>query len=54
MLRRILSHPKDKICLDNHCNIVYQIPSKDCDTVYVIETKQMFKQGVQEHKKGCT
>ncbi|XP_057296137.1 uncharacterized protein LOC130625075 [Hydractinia symbiolongicarpus] len=32
--------------------IVYEIPCKDCDAVYVGETKRMFKQRVQEHKRA--
>ncbi|XP_057302713.1 uncharacterized protein LOC130636882 [Hydractinia symbiolongicarpus] len=38
--------------LKSKCNIFYEIPCKDCDAVYVGETKRMFKQRVQEHKRA--
>ena len=51
-LRNILSHPKDKISMDNTNNVIYQIPCSDCDSVYIGETKRTFGQRVKEHKRA--
>ena len=48
-LRSVLSKPKDKIGMESQSNIVYEIPCKDCDSVYVGETKRQFKTRVKEH-----
>ncbi|XP_057298389.1 uncharacterized protein LOC130629264 [Hydractinia symbiolongicarpus] len=48
-LRSTLSKPKDKINMEEQNNVVYEIPCKDCDAVYIGETKRKFKQRVQEH-----
>ena len=39
-LRKILSHPKDKIPESRNNNVVYQIPCSDCNAVYIGETKR--------------
>ncbi|XP_057291948.1 uncharacterized protein LOC130614539 [Hydractinia symbiolongicarpus] len=51
-LRSTLSKPKDKINLEEQNNVVYEIPCKDCDAVYIGETKRKFKQRVQEHMRA--
>ena len=51
-LRKILSHPKDKIPEGRNNNVVYQIPCSDCNAVYIGETKRKFDCRVQEHKKA--
>ena len=48
-LRKILSHPKDKLQPDHLSNVVYEIPCSNCDAVYIGETKRRFKQRAQEH-----
>ena len=48
----MLSNPKDKITAEEQCNVIYEIPCKDCDAVYIGETKRKFKQRVQEHKRA--
>ena len=51
-LRKILSHPKDKIPQGRNNNVIYQIPCSDCNAVYIGETKRKFDCRVQEHKKA--
>ncbi|XP_057298092.1 uncharacterized protein LOC130629018 [Hydractinia symbiolongicarpus] len=51
-LKSTLSKPKDKINLEEQSNVVYEIPCKDCDAVYIGETKRKFKQRVQEHMRA--
>ncbi|XP_057301965.1 uncharacterized protein LOC130636309 isoform X1 [Hydractinia symbiolongicarpus] len=51
-LRNTLSKPKDKINMEEQNNVVYEIPCKDCDAVYIGETKRKFKQRVQEYMRA--
>ena len=37
-LRSLLVHPEDKIKLENKCEVVYQLPYKQCEKVYIGET----------------
>ena len=48
-LRRILSHPKDRIPDNDKSNVVYKINCRDCDTSYVGQTKRALKTRVSEH-----
>ena len=50
-LRSMLVHPKDKISLEDSTGVVYQIPWKDCDKVYVGETGSKFGVRKAEHKQ---
>ena len=50
-LRSILSKPKDQVNLEDQNNVVYEIPCKDCDAIYIGETKRQFKQRLQEHRR---
>lgn len=50
-IRSVLVHPKDKIKLENKSEIVYSIPCKHCDKVYIGETSRNFKYRLEEHKK---
>ena len=42
-LRRILSHPKDRIPDDDKSSIMYKINCRDCDASYVGETGRALK-----------
>ena len=51
-LRRILSHPKDRVPDDDKSNVVYKINCRDCDASYVGETKRALKTCVSEHHRA--
>ena len=51
-LSSILSKPKDQINLQDQNNVAYEIPCKDCDAIYIGETKRQFKQRLQEHRRA--
>ena len=48
-LRSMLVQPKDKRSLEDSTGVVYQIPCKDCDKVYVGETGRKFGVRKAEH-----
>ena len=48
-LRRILSHPKDRIPDDDKSSVVYKINCCDCDASYVVETGRALETHVSEH-----
>ena len=48
-LRKILSHPKDRIPDDDKSNVVYKINCRDCD---VGETGKALKTRVSEHRRA--
>ena len=50
-IRNILVHPKDKVDKMDKCEIVYKIPCKSCDKVYVGETGRKFGTRLKEHQK---
>ena len=50
-LRSILVHPKDKICKEERCGVVYAIPCRNCDFVYIGETSRQLKTRVAEHRE---
>ena len=51
-LRKILSHPKDRIPDDNKSNVVYKINCLDCDASYVGETGRALKTRISEHRRA--
>ena len=52
-LRRILSHPKDRIPDDDKSSVVvYKINCRDCDASYVGETGRALKTRVSEHRRA--
>ena len=53
ILRNMLVHPKDKQELENKCEVVYKIPCKGCDKVYVGETGRNFWTRLNKHRKDC-
>ena len=48
---RILVHPKDKIEMEEHREVVYRIPCKNCEGVYIGETGRLLKTRMEEHIK---
>ena len=50
-IRNMLVHPKDKQENLDKCEVVYRIPCKSCDSVYVGETGRKLGTRVKEHKK---
>ena len=50
-LRALLVHPKDKRSADDSTGVVYQIPCRDCDKVYIGETARKFGTRKAEHKQ---
>ena len=51
-LRRVLVHPKDKIDkLKKADGVVYKIPCKRCEEVYIGETGRQFGVRLTEHRK---
>ena len=50
-LRSMLVHPKDKRSPEDATGVVYQLPCKDCDKVYVGETGRKFGVRKAEHKQ---
>ena len=51
-LRKILSHPKDRIPDDDKSNVIYKINCRDCDASYVGETGRALKTHVSEHHRA--
>ena len=50
-IRNILVHHKDKQEKLERCEVVYKIPCKSCDSVYVGETGRKLGTRVKEHMK---
>ena len=49
-LRQLLSHQKDPIAKDDRSGVVYSIPCKDCDYVYIGETGLHLSTRINQHK----
>ncbi len=41
--RNMLVHPKDKIDKEERCGVVYRIPCRNCEYMYVGETSRQLK-----------
>ncbi|XP_052809154.1 uncharacterized protein LOC128237605 [Mya arenaria] len=52
-LRNILVHPKDKQETTEKAEVIYKIPCKNCDKVYVGESGRKFGIRLNKHKKDC-
>ena len=50
-LRNLLVHPKDRISDEEKPEVVYNIPCKNCERVYVGETGRPLGARVKEHRK---
>ena len=50
-IRNFLVHPKDKVDKLDKSEIVYKIPCKSCDQVYIGETGRKFGTRMKEHLK---
>ena len=49
--RKPLAHPKDRISDEEKPEVVYQIPCKNCERVYIGETGRPLGARVKEHRK---
>ena len=50
-IRRLLVHPKNKVELEEHGELVYQTPCKNCGVDYTGETGRLLKTRLEEHRK---
>ena len=48
-LRKILPSPKDPILTEEKHNIIYKLDCKDCDAVYMDESKRAYQTRIREH-----
>jgi len=51
MLRNLLVHPKDRVSDEEKPGVVYKIPCKNCERIYVGETERPLGTRVKEHRK---
>lgn len=49
----LFSKIKDKVPLKLRSNVVYEIPCKNCDCIYIGQTKQYISRRIQNHKQDC-
>ena len=50
-LRKELVHPKDKVDKLKTSGVIYGVPCKDCDAIYIGETGRPLATRIKEHKK---
>jgi len=50
-LWNILVHPKGKICNEKKSEVMYKIPCRNCERVYIGETENLLGIRVKEHRK---
>ena len=48
-LHKILPCPKDPIPIEKKHNIIYKLDCKDCDDVYISESKRAYQTRIGEH-----
>ena len=48
----VFRKPEDVICDEKKCGLVYKIPCRDCDAVYVGETGRSLSTRKKEHVKA--
>ena len=51
-LSSVFRKPKDAICDEKKCGLVYEFPCRDCDAVYVGETGRSLSTRKKEHVKA--
>ena len=51
-IRTYLPSPKDPITSDEITCVVYEVPCKDCDFVYVGQTKRDLNSRLKEHQRA--
>ena len=51
-LSSVFRKPKDVICDEKKCGLVYEIPCCDCDAVYVGETERSLSTRKKKHVKA--
>ena len=49
----MIVHPKDKQSTSEKAEIIYKIPCKNCEQVYIGESGRKFGIRLGEHKKDC-
>ena len=49
-IRNMVVHAKDEIPIDRKDGVVYQVPCKNCETVYIGETSKALGTRISEHK----
>ena len=52
-IKNMLVHPKDKQSTSEKAEIIYKIPFKNCEQVYIGESGRKFGIRLGEHKKDC-
>ena len=50
-LRDLLVHPKDKLSACEKSNVVYEVPCKNCQSVYIGETGRLLSIRIKEHSE---
>ncbi len=50
-IRSLLVHHNGKCEVAEQEELVYNIPSKNCENVYIVETRRLFKSMLVEHKR---
>ena len=50
-ISQMIVHPKDQICKEEKCGVVYQISCQNCDSVYIGETGRKLNIRITEHRK---
>ena len=48
----LFPRPKDPVPKDQARGVIYSIPCKDCEKLYIGETKRKFNTRLREHKKA--
>ena len=50
-LTQLLVHPKDKVEKQKKAGVVYKIPCRQCEKVYISETGRQLRTRITEHRK---
>ena len=52
-LSSVFRKPEDVVCDEKKCGLVYEIPCRDCDAVYVGETGRILNTRKKRTREGC-